>query len=117
MNVPIGLAVAIQLVLLLASLYMFWSSWQIRSKGRYELMKRVGKTPLEAPRLIAREYALYYSVFGFTLLCVVVVWSTGELSFVGATIATTVISVAATAWRGSLIRLHDRRLESQPPAA
>lgn len=113
MNIPAYLITAIQLVLLLAGVFLLWSGWQVRTHHRHDLMKTTGGRRLEAPQLIEREFAQYQTVFGLALLGVVVAWQGFDLSFATATILTTLITVVGTGWRGTLVRLHDQRRLNQ----
>jgi len=110
MNVPPILTYFLQGVLLLSGAYLFWAGWQIRNKGRIDLMKGTFGRQISSPQVIAREYALFNSVYGLALVGVVVLWSGMPLSFVSATITTTIVGVIGTSWRGVLMRLHDRRV-------
>lgn len=110
MDVPPIVIYFLQGVLLLSGAYLFWAGWQIRNNNRIDLMKGTFGRPLSSPQLVAREYALFNSVYGLALVGIVVLWSGIPLSFVSATIITTIVGVIGTSWRGVLMRLHDRRL-------
>jgi len=108
-NIPPLLITVIQGVLVLAGVFLLWTSWQIRVHHHYEFMKTIGGRMLAAPQLIEREFALYQMVFGLALLADVAAWVLAGLSFATATIITTAITVIGTGWRGTLIRMHDQR--------
>lgn len=110
MAVPPLVIYFLQGVLLLSGAYLFWAGWQIRNRGRIDLMKGTFGRPLSSPQLVAREYALFNTVYGLALVGVVLFWSGIPLSFVSATVITTIVGVIGTIWRGVLMRLHDRRL-------
>lgn len=109
MTIPTGFLYAIQGLLVLAGVFLIWSGWQIRSFHRHELMRTIGTRVLEAPQVIEREYALYQTVFGLSLLAIDAAWIAFELSFATATIVTTAVTVIGTGWRGTLVRMHDLR--------